>query len=194
PAAWHGPRGRRAGGGQPRRRHPGSDHRPRPAARQPGHPAGRRLRTVRREPVAGGGRRRRGPPGRRHPAWHPAGRHGQPEPAPGPSGHGAWRARGFGGDLRAGRRARRRRRRRPARDRPRRRCVMDDWLNPGGGEWFAWFTVGDWAESTITWLTDTFRPLFEVIREFYGTAFDGLETALTYPPALVMIVLLAALG
>lgn len=71
---------------------------------------------------------------------------------------------------------------------------MDDWLNPGGGEWFAWFTVGDWAESTITWLTDTFRPLFEVIREFYGTAFDGLETALTYPPALVMIVLLAALG
>lgn len=62
-------------------------------------------------------------------------------------------------------------------------------------ELFDWrIPLGDWARDFISWLTSTFRPVWDFIRDVLLGAFEGLSDALNAPPSLVMIAVLAVLA
>ncbi|WP_276354430.1 ABC transporter permease [Cohnella caldifontis] len=54
--------------------------------------------------------------------------------------------------------------------------------------------LGDGVEWLETWLTDHFGPFFDLIRIIIGSMTDGIERALLGVPALVLMVLIAALA
>ncbi|WAC66411.1 proline/glycine betaine ABC transporter permease [Agrococcus sp. SL85] len=54
--------------------------------------------------------------------------------------------------------------------------------------------LGDWVESGVDWITDHLGVVFDVVKAVVSTLYDGAEWALTEPPALVIILLLALLG
>lgn len=54
--------------------------------------------------------------------------------------------------------------------------------------------LGDWVESLESWLGNHFEPLFKLIKLVVGSTVKGLDNALNFPPALVMIILFAALA
>lgn len=54
--------------------------------------------------------------------------------------------------------------------------------------------LGDWVESGVDWITDHLGVVFDVVKAVVSTLYDGVEWALTEPPALVIILLLALLG
>ncbi|MFD0714329.1 ABC transporter permease [Paenibacillus sp. GCM10027626] len=54
--------------------------------------------------------------------------------------------------------------------------------------------LGEWIEALEHWLTVNLKPLFDFIRLIIGSMVDGLEAALTFMPALLLIVLLAGLA
>jgi glycine betaine/proline transport system permease protein len=54
--------------------------------------------------------------------------------------------------------------------------------------------LGDWVEWLESWLGNHFEPLFKLIKLVVGSTVKGLDNALNFPPALVMIILFAALA
>jgi len=54
--------------------------------------------------------------------------------------------------------------------------------------------LGEWIESLEKWLTHNFSPLFDVIRLVIGSMVGGLETTLNFVPALLLILIVAALA
>lgn len=54
--------------------------------------------------------------------------------------------------------------------------------------------VGDWIETGLDWIKDTFDPLLDVVRSVGNTLVDGLTEILMYPPELVMVLILAVLA
>ncbi len=54
--------------------------------------------------------------------------------------------------------------------------------------------LGEWVEWLESWLGDHFEPLFKLIKTVIGSTVKGLDQALNWPPALVMILLFAALA
>ena len=54
--------------------------------------------------------------------------------------------------------------------------------------------VGDWIETAIDWVTDTFDPLFDAIKTFFETIYDGLDWVLSTPPFFVVAIVLAAIA
>lgn len=65
---------------------------------------------------------------------------------------------------------------------------LSDW------KYLEWLTIGGWAAAAIKFLTSTFGFLFSFIRSVLLGAYDGLETALNWPPSLLLIVIFAALA
>lgn len=61
-------------------------------------------------------------------------------------------------------------------------------------EWLTWLTLGEWAEEAIRWLRSNLSPLWDFIEEVLGGVHQSLTDALNFPPALVMIALLALLA
>jgi ABC-type proline/glycine betaine transport system permease subunit len=61
---------------------------------------------------------------------------------------------------------------------------VDDWRVP----------VGEWADRFAEWFIPALSPLWTFIRQVVLGAFDSLNTLFTWPPALAVIALLAALG
>lgn len=66
---------------------------------------------------------------------------------------------------------------------------MDGWK-----DWFTWFTLGDWFQTAFDWQRDTFRPLWDFIRRFLDSTYDGLESLLNTPPSLVIIAIMVAIA
>ncbi|MFC8599667.1 ABC transporter permease [Isoptericola sp. NPDC057191] len=54
--------------------------------------------------------------------------------------------------------------------------------------------VGDWIETAIDWVTDTFDPLFDAVKTFFETIYDGLDWVLSTPPFFVVALVLAAIA
>jgi len=54
--------------------------------------------------------------------------------------------------------------------------------------------VGDWIETAIDWVTDTFDPLFDAIKTFFESIYDGLDWVLSTPPFFVVAIVLAAIA
>ena len=54
--------------------------------------------------------------------------------------------------------------------------------------------VGDWIETAIGWVTDTFDPLFDAIKTFFESIYDGLAWVLGTPPFFVVAIVLAAIA
>ena len=52
--------------------------------------------------------------------------------------------------------------------------------------------LDDWTNSVVGWITETLEPITEPLDTLIEGAVGGLAFVLTYPPELVMIVLLAA--
>ncbi|MFD1826333.1 MULTISPECIES: ABC transporter permease [Mumia] len=51
--------------------------------------------------------------------------------------------------------------------------------------------LGEWVETGVDWVTDTFRPFFGFVKEVLSGAYDGLSELLLAPPFWVLAVLLA---
>ena len=54
--------------------------------------------------------------------------------------------------------------------------------------------IADWTNSVVGWITETLEPITEPLDALIEGAVGGLAFALTYPPELVMIALLAAVA
>ncbi|GAA1710027.1 hypothetical protein GCM10009809_02960 [Isoptericola hypogeus] len=54
--------------------------------------------------------------------------------------------------------------------------------------------VGDWVDTFIDWMTDTFDPFFDAVKTFFESIYDGLAWALSTPPFFVVALVLAALA
>ncbi|WP_422768640.1 ABC transporter permease [Plantactinospora sp. WMMC1484] len=54
--------------------------------------------------------------------------------------------------------------------------------------------VGDWTENVVDWATRQLGPLFDAIASFVESLVNPLVDLLTAPPAIVVVVLFAALG
>ncbi|SKC35815.1 ABC transporter permease [Krasilnikoviella flava] len=54
--------------------------------------------------------------------------------------------------------------------------------------------VGDWIETAIDWVTDTFDPLFDAIKTFFESIYDSLDWVLSTPPFFVVAIVLAAIA
>ncbi|MGM1028474.1 MAG: ABC transporter permease [Actinomycetota bacterium] len=54
--------------------------------------------------------------------------------------------------------------------------------------------LGTWVESGVDWITTNLAFLFGLIRTVVSGIFDGAEVLFTGPPAIVMILVLAAVG
>lgn len=54
--------------------------------------------------------------------------------------------------------------------------------------------LDDWTNSMVGWITETLEPITEPLDSLIEGAVGGLAFVLTYPPELVMIVLLAAIA
>lgn len=54
--------------------------------------------------------------------------------------------------------------------------------------------LGDWVETVVDWVTATFDPIFDAIKTFFEACYDGLEWVLTFPPFIVVALVLAALA
>jgi len=54
--------------------------------------------------------------------------------------------------------------------------------------------VGDWIETAIDWVTDTFDPLFDAIKTFFESIYDSLDWVLSTPPFFVVALVLAAIA
>lgn len=54
--------------------------------------------------------------------------------------------------------------------------------------------VGDWIETAIDWVTDTFDPVFDAIKTFFESIYDGLDWVLSTPPFFVVAIVLAAIA
>lgn len=54
--------------------------------------------------------------------------------------------------------------------------------------------LDDWTNSVVGWITETLEPITEPLDTLIEGAVGGLAFVLTYPPELVMIVLLAAIA
>ncbi|MFE6971769.1 ABC transporter permease [Isoptericola sp. NPDC057653] len=54
--------------------------------------------------------------------------------------------------------------------------------------------VGDWIETAIDWVTDTFDPLFDAVKTFFESIYDGLDWVLSTPPFFVVAIVLAAIA
>ncbi|AJY76730.1 ABC transporter permease [Paenibacillus beijingensis] len=54
--------------------------------------------------------------------------------------------------------------------------------------------LGDWIESVEAWLTSHFGGLFDIIRTIIGSMVNGIEDILTAAPAIVVMVIIAALA
>src|SRR5690606_22475433 len=66
----------------------------------------------------------------------------------------------------------------------------------GGPLMFENFTipVGDWAETVLDWINDTFAWLLDLISLVVGFLVEGLADALAGLPAIVMVLVLAAVA
>ncbi|MFD6137950.1 ABC transporter permease [Isoptericola sp. NPDC056618] len=54
--------------------------------------------------------------------------------------------------------------------------------------------IGDWIETAIGWVTDTFDPLFDGIKTFFESIYDSLDWVLSTPPFFVVAIVLAAIA
>ncbi|MCB7137211.1 ABC transporter permease [Cellulosimicrobium marinum] len=54
--------------------------------------------------------------------------------------------------------------------------------------------LGQWIESFIDWMTDTFRVVFDIIKDVLESVYDGLETILLSPPFWVVALVLAGIA
>ncbi|MFI2103386.1 ABC transporter permease [Isoptericola sp. NPDC019693] len=54
--------------------------------------------------------------------------------------------------------------------------------------------VGDWIDTAIGWVTDTFDPVFDGIKTFFESVYDSLDWVLSTPPFFVVAVVLAAIA
>lgn len=54
--------------------------------------------------------------------------------------------------------------------------------------------LGDWVETGVGALTDTFSPIFNAIKFVFGSLYDAVEFALITPPFWVIILIAALLG
>lgn len=54
--------------------------------------------------------------------------------------------------------------------------------------------IGDWIETAIDWVTDTFDPVFDAIKTFFESIYDGLDWVLSTPPFFVVAIVLAAIA
>src|SRR5918993_2003014 len=54
--------------------------------------------------------------------------------------------------------------------------------------------LDDWTNSVVGWITETLEPITEPLDSLSEGAVGGLAFVLTYPPEMVMIVLLAAIA
>ncbi|MGH1562410.1 ABC transporter permease [Mumia sp. DW29H23] len=50
--------------------------------------------------------------------------------------------------------------------------------------------LGDWVEQGVDWVTDTFRPFFDLVKDVLSGAYDGLSEVLLAPPFWVVALLL----
>lgn len=53
---------------------------------------------------------------------------------------------------------------------------------------------GDWVDQFITWLTTTFKVIFDFVKVLATDCYDGLEMVLSSPPFWVVAIVLAALA
>jgi glycine betaine/proline transport system permease protein len=54
--------------------------------------------------------------------------------------------------------------------------------------------LGQWIESFIDWMTATFRPVFDFVKDVLESIFDVLDTILATPPFWIVALVLAALA
>jgi ABC-type proline/glycine betaine transport system permease subunit len=54
--------------------------------------------------------------------------------------------------------------------------------------------LGDWVEAGVDWVTDNIKVVFDVIKAIVSALYDVVELVLTEPPALVLILVLAAIA
>lgn len=54
--------------------------------------------------------------------------------------------------------------------------------------------VGDWIDTAVDWMTANLGWLFDAIAAFLKSLIGGLETGLLFPPALIFVVLVAAIA
>ncbi|MHB1065181.1 MAG: ABC transporter permease [Georgenia sp.] len=61
------------------------------------------------------------------------------------------------------------------------------------GEFFR-IPLGDWAESFVEWLTNSFAGFFDVLRAILEAGFDGANLILSSPPFWIVAIVLAVLA
>lgn len=54
--------------------------------------------------------------------------------------------------------------------------------------------VGQWVATGVDWVTDTFRPVFGLVKDVLVAVYDVLDTVLSGPPAWVIMLVLAGLA
>ncbi|SDS40497.1 ABC transporter permease [Agrococcus carbonis] len=54
--------------------------------------------------------------------------------------------------------------------------------------------LGDWVEAGVDWVTDNVKVVFDVIKAIVSALYDVVELVLTEPPAIVLILVLAAIA
>jgi glycine betaine/proline transport system permease protein len=54
--------------------------------------------------------------------------------------------------------------------------------------------LGEWVETGVDWVTETFRPLFGFVKDVLSGAYDGLSELLLAPPFWVLTALLAVIA
>lgn len=65
---------------------------------------------------------------------------------------------------------------------------MDDWR-----DWFGWLTIGDWAESSISWFVSTFSVVLDPLRDGLIEVYSSLADVLYTPPWWLVVVVGALL-
>jgi glycine betaine/proline transport system permease protein len=61
---------------------------------------------------------------------------------------------------------------------------MDTWRIP----------IGDWSEVAITWMTDTFASVFDLLKAIFEGAYSALDAVLNWPPAWVILLAFGLIG
>lgn len=54
--------------------------------------------------------------------------------------------------------------------------------------------VGDWIDAAVDWMTANLGWLFDAIAAFLNSMIEGLETGLSFPPALIFVVVVAIIA
>lgn len=54
--------------------------------------------------------------------------------------------------------------------------------------------LGEWIDTAITWLTSTFKIVFDLLKDLFTNGYDTIEMLLTSPPFWVIAIILAGLA